>query len=323
MVIILATMAHIDEAAELARLEEELVSGGANPNPNPEPTPEPTPTPEPAPTPTPEPEPTPAPALADDDAAGRYRLQGKLAAVALLTKQGVPEEEAVARVYGPVKTDPTPEPTPEPDPIAILEAEKAEIQARLDAAAEDQSLFTPELRKDLAREAEINAAIKEAHAAKAAQQNAQVQTAQQKWEADWDKSTDIVSKTYAEADIAPESPLAKAVAAEIDVIANDPKHPLHGNAELPELLFAKHAVRLGIAPKSKAAPAPTPEPRVLPASGRQTTTPAPVVNPATVANDFARREAEALAAGNDAELYALAEEQLTGKRPTRAGVSIR
>ena len=242
MVIILATMAHIDEAAELARLEEELVKGGANPNPNPEPTPEPTPTPEPAPTPTPEPEPTPAPAPADDDAAGRHRLQGKLAAVALLTKQGVPEEEAVARVYGPVKTDPTPAPEPEPDPIALLEAEKAEIQARLDAAAEDQSLFTPELRKDLAREAEINTAIKEAQQNKASQQAAQVQTEQQKWEAKWDASAEAVNATYNEADIKPEAPLAKAAAAEIDQIANNKSHPLYGNPELPELIFAKHAV---------------------------------------------------------------------------------
>lgn len=314
-------MANIDEAAELARLEAELVSGGENPNPNPEPTPEPVPNPTPEPTPTPEPEPVPEPT--PDDAKGRFRLEGKLAAVALLTKQGVPEEEAVARVYGPVKTDPTPEPTPEPDPIAILEAERAEIESRLDAAAEDQSLFTPELRKDLAREAEINAAIKEAQAAKAAQQNAQVQTAQQKWDAEWDKSANVVSETYNADDIAPESPLAKAVSAEMDLIASNKSHPLHGNTELPELLFAKHAVKLGVSPKAKTAPTPTPASRVLPASGQRTTTPAPVVNPATVANDFARREAEALASGNDAELYALAEEQLTGKRPVRAGVSIR
>lgn len=318
----IVAMANIDEAAELARLETALANGGEIPAPTPEPTPEPTPAPSPEPEPTPTPEPEPVPKV-DDDPSGRYRLNGKLAAVALLTKQGVPEEEAVARVYGPVKTDPTPEPEPEPDPIALLEAEKAEIQARLDAAAEDQSLFTPELRKDLAREAEINTAIKEAQQNKASQQAAQVQTEQQKWEAKWDASAEAVNATYNEADIKPEAPLAKAAAAEIDQIANNKSHPLYGNPELPELIFAKHAVKLGIAPKAKAAPTPEPSSRVLPASGSRGTTPAPVVNPATVANDFAKREAEAHARGDDRELYLLAEEQLTGKRPTRDGVSIR
>ena len=232
-------MAHIDEAAELARLEEELVRGGANPNPNPEPTPEPTPTPEPAPTPTPEPEPTPAPAPADDDAAGRYRLQGKLAAVALLTKQGVPEEEAVARVYGPVKTDPTPEPTPEPDPIAILEAEKAEIQARLDAAAEDQSLFTLSFAKTLLAKLKSTQLSRRLTQPKPLNRMHRCKPRSKSGRPIGTNRPILSARPTLDADIAPESPLAKAVAAEIDVHRQRSEAPASRQRRVARAAFRK------------------------------------------------------------------------------------
>ncbi len=298
--------------------EEELeakiiadLAGGASPEPTPVAT-------EPVVTETPtetaiSPEPTPVP---DDEHKGRFRLTGKLAAVAELTKSGVPEDEAIERIYGTTQAKAAPV-EEAPDPVVALETEHKEIQTRLDAAAEDQSLFTPELRKDLERAAEIKMEIRDAKQTKANTEAAQVQTVQQKWQADWKASEALAAKAFPDHYSDDKSPLNVAVDAELANIVANPDHPYYGNADLPEILFAKHASRLGIAPKATSAKPAEPPTRMNPASGGAKTTPAQQVNAATVAADFAQRQAKAVESGDPEELYQLAEEAVSGKRPAR------
>lgn len=257
--------------------------------------------------------PAPAPAPADpEEAKGRFRLEGKLAAVAQLTKGGMSEEEAIDRIYG-RSVAPEPEPQePEVDPVAQLEAELQAIGERLDAASEDQSLYTPEIRKDMKREVEIREELRVQKARLEANQNAQVLTAQQQWDADWDNSAKWVVEHYDDASN-PESPLSKGVSAEIAEIANNPKHPFYGNPNLPKILYAQHAADLGIAPKKAAAnPASAKIIPIYPASGGHKTSPPPVQNQAQIQADFTARQSKAIAEGDFETLRALNEESLTG-----------
>lgn len=261
------------------------------------------------PTPTEEPVVAEVPAQpTEEEASGRFRLKGKLAAVAQLTKEGMSEDEAIERVYGKAAEAPALEPVI--DPVATLETELAEVQKTLNAAAEDQSLLTPDVMKAFDRKAEIREAIRDAKQQKSNEHAAQVQTEQQKFDAGWEASEAWVKSHYAEA-LVPDSPLNVAVAKDIETIGNDPRHPLFGNANLPKILYAQHAADLGLSPKT--APAKTPTTRMLPASGGVKTNPAPIVNEAVIAQELQSKLAKAADEGDYEEMARLTYEKGFGK----------
>lgn len=236
--------------------------------------------------------------------ADRYKIAS---AISLAKAEGISFEEATARL-APPKVEAAPA---APDPVAVLEAEAAEIEARLDAAAADNSLFTPELRKDLKRQTEIERQITKENFKRDKAEAVQVQTVQQKYDADWDASVATAIATYAEEHTKAGSTLANAVSSEVEKIASNPLHPLYGNSELPELLFAKHAARLGIPPKARVTPPVSG--RVLPASGASAPLPSPVQNEATQKEAYKIRMAQAFKSGDPDEAARIAEEELTGK----------
>lgn len=262
------------------------------------------------------------PPPSDDEAQGRYRLKGKLAAVAQLVKEGgMTEQEAIDRVYGQAKADSaataTEAPALEPDPIAVLEAEQAEITARLERAAEEESVYTPALRKDQKRELEITLEIREAKAAKAAAEAQQAKAAEAEVDAKWDADVAQVQTLYGDT-AKDDGPLGKAILDEYDLAAKDASHPFHAlwnSANLSPLVMAPYvAAKLGIAPASKATPAPaaTPETRRLPIPGGARTTPAPTTSAATQA--AAQRERVTKAGGDANALANIFEEANGGSR---------
>lgn len=240
--------------------------------------------------------------------ADRYKIA---AAVHLAKAEGLDFDTAYARLAAP-KAAPA-EATP--NPLTTLQAEANEIESRLDAAAADNSLFTPELRKDLKRQQEIERLIIKEESKRQQEQTAQVQTEQEKFTTGWDASEARAEALYDPEHTKAGSPLVKAVSTEIEAIAKNPNHPLYGNEELPELMFAKHAARLGIAPKAavKATPA-APTGRILPVGGGLTRAPA---TEAEQRPSIQARMAEAFRSGDTDLQAALAEEELTGKPASR------
>ncbi len=335
-------MADVDESAELARLENELASGG--------PTPEQTAAAEAARvasenaaaeaaaaeraaagTHTPE-EIAAAQAAeaarlaAEEEGSGaapeRVRIKNlpeadrhKVAAAThLASAENIPFDEAWKRVNPEKQQEQSAEPPP--DALATLQTELAEVEQTLAAAGDDQSLLTPEILKAFDRKAELRDAIKDEKTKRQRAQAAQVQTAGQEFDSEWDQSEALVEKMFPGVLADENSPLGKAVAAELNVIANDPKHRDYGRADLPELLYTRHAARLGIAAQ-KVAATPPPAPRVLPASGGARTTPPPINNPAVRQAEFKQREAKALAEDDAQALADLAEEEISGKAAPR------
>lgn len=259
-----------------------------------------------------------AAASASDENEGRYRLKGKLAAVAQLTKTGVSEAEAIRRVYGELPAA-EPEATPEPkiDPLEALRTELTTITGELDQAAQDETLFTADVRKKMQREAELRDQIREGEVQRKEAQTRQVQTDDERFISGWNTSEAWVAERYPDA-LVKDSDLNKAVAKRMTEIGENPEHPLFGLADLPKTLYAQEAAELGIAPKTvKAAPTP-PVPvqkGMPPASGAAKGTPPPVNNEATVKAQFQAREAKARDDGDDEELYRLAEEELGSANP--------
>jgi hypothetical protein len=310
------------ESAPLAQAEPDPVTSAepapenapaSEPAPEQEPVPAGDTPPEPAPDADPAPEASPAPAnpAADpDEAQGRYRLKGKLAAVAQLTKEGMDEQEAIDRVYGKaVEASPEPEKEPAPDPIALLETEQAEVQARLDQAAEDGSVLTPALRKDMKREAEITLEIRDAKAAKAEAERQQAQAAEAKEDEQWNDEVGQVIELYGDA-AKDDGVLGKAILNEYDKAAADPKHPFHAlwnNNTLTPLVMAPYvAAKIGVQPVAKATPtapiAAAPEAKRPAVSGAARTVPNPVNNQAAVEAARKERLVKAASSGSAEEM---------------------
>lgn len=306
----------VDEDVLLEQVNADLANGGASPAAAaPAPTPEPTAAPEPTPEPTiePTPEPTPEPTAAEEEPSGRYRLTGKLAAVAQLTKSGISEAEAIQRVYG-SQPAAAPEPTPEPTPdvLANLKTELAEVSADLDGKAEDETLLTPAVRKQMRREQELREQIKEEEANQKRAKREQAQAVVSTFDSTWEKSEEWVAQRYSDA-LVKDSALNKRVAARIAEISENPADPLYGNAKLPEILYPQEAAELGILPKKAAAVIPPPK-GMPPASGGNKGTPPPADNEAVRKNAFQQRQAKAVEEKDDEELYRLAEEEFSGSR---------
>lgn len=262
----------------------------------------------------------------------RHRLTGKLAAVSVLVKAGIPEEEAFSRVYGKPVADPAvvaaaAAEAAKPDPMVDLQRQLAEAQTTINEAGDGNSLFTPELRNAIDKRDELREQIRDL---KAQQQNSAYQQAhakKQKFDADWQTNEGWAIAHYEQAGVV-DSPLNKLVEAKLDAIVNDESHELYGKPIMVKHAYAEAAIELGLIPKKVTAVAkPT---GFTPASAGTKTTPPPVVTTATVQADFQARQAKAAAEGNDDELAALAEEELTfvatgtAKRPShRPGVTFR
>lgn len=229
----------------------------------------------------------------------RIRLHGEDAHFARLRKEGVSAEEAVKIAYGKQEQGSPPAQPPPQNDLKAVEDELATLQPILDAAAEDESLLTPEIRKAQKREAELTAkkAVMEAQQAQETarqqqEQHNQFDQAEQKaWADSQARFPELVVKG---------SPLNLAVEAEWDAIAQNPNHPLFSLPDAPALIVAKHAVTLGIAPAkptSAQPPAPPTGPGLQPMpAGTGRTMPQTTLTPAQEAAQFAQTLA---AAGDD------------------------
>lgn len=218
------------------------------------------------------------------------------AAKQIADNEGIPFSDAYVRVLGLNAKQEEPaaeaEPEPAPDP---LQARLAEVQAALDAAAEEGSLYGPELRKLQREEAELLADIKIAkvQAEEQARYEAELQQQEAKSAADaiWDEDVSEIQQLYGDAAL-DTGPLGKAISDELDKIEKSPNHRFHEAFQKGKLLpmdIAPYlAARLGIAPVSKSSAAPaqpaTPvakaQPATLPVSGGHRTTPTVPINPA-------------------------------------------
>lgn len=250
----------------------------------------------------------PAAPVDPDEASGRYRLKGKLAAVAQLAKEGMAEEEAIERIFGksPAATaaEPEPAPAPAPDPVATLETELAEVRTKLKAAAADGALYNDELDTLNERRSELLLEIRDAKAAKQqAEQQAQVSEDEQfnaKWQAETDQLIGMFGDAAKDGGV-----LSEAFLAEGDLAAKDPKHRFHHHFSsgtftpltIIPFLAAEKKIALASATPATQAPAAPASPRVLPVSGGNRTAPPPVNN-AAVAQ---ARTREALATASSAD----------------------
>jgi hypothetical protein len=288
-----------------------------------EPTPEVTPPVEsdpPAPPAEPEP-PADPPATTDEPAEpedptakGRFRLEGKAAHFARLVREGVDEQEAIKIAYKDAPQGSEPAPSPPSDPLKAIDEELEQLAQILDPAAADESLNTPEYRKATRREAELLAKKevletrqREAAEAQRQQETQNLQTTEAKA---WEAAETTYPQIKDEA-----SPLFKSVEKEWNEIAGNPKHPLYSVPDLPELLTAKHASKLGIAPAKASSPTPTPA-TPPPAKGLQTV-PGDTGRSAPLQNlTSAQLEAQSaarLAKASDAEIDDILDTDLWGK----------
>lgn len=241
----------------------------------------------------------------------RYRVS---AAANLSRAEGITLAEAMARLAPPAKQ----EVDNEPSALDKLRTELAEIEGTLDQASEDRSLFTKDVRKALARKDEVRDEIRAEEARLKQAEASQVQTAQAKFDSTWDKSETDAKAAFPDHFNKDDSPLTKAALGELAEIMADPNHPDNGRADLPFMLYAKHAALQGIAPAKPAAAAkPNPAQRMLPAGPGARTTPTPVQNEATVKAARQAAMQKAAAAGDEEAMLALNEEELTGKPPAK------
>lgn len=262
-----------------------------------------------------EPAAAPAPTVDPDEAAGRYRLKGKLAAVAQLTKEGMPEQEAIERVYGKTAAEPAAEPTPTPeDPVSKLETERAEIQARIDAAMNDDggALLTPELRKDMRRETELLVEIRDAKLAKEQAEAQAQQSEDEQFDAEWQAESATLNEWYGDA-AKDDGALGRVFLEEGSKAAKDPSHRFHRHWQsgtfTPLTIGPLLAAELNISRASKAPPVAAPvtppaPPRVLPVSGGARTAPPPVNNAAVAQAQQRERIATASSADDIEAVYA-------------------
>ena len=310
-------MADQSEETLLETIEAGLAAGGATPPPAPIVAPAPG-SPEPAPTPIHQIPPQPAPAPAVDPApapAPDFKLSGKLAAAAELVKAGVPEAEAVTRVFGEGAPAPqVPAEPPPPDPLIAKRDRLAELQEILETQADAGTVLTREILEAMDERAALRAEIAQTEAERAAQQQHEAQRRTQEWDTKWNESEKWAVQRFPDA-ANPESALSKAVTARLQEISGNESHPLYGNPELPKLLYAEEAANLGLTP-AKAAPGAEPQPRIFPASPMAKTTPPNAVNPATIRAEFESKQAEAARTGDAQALADLAELELTGQAPS-------
>lgn len=250
----------------------------------------------------------------EDEAFFRGRLHGPDAVFAQLVKQGIPAQEAYSRAYAPPVVETPVEAAPDPE-VSVLEQNEANEKI-LAAHGTDNALITPEFLAAIDKKIELRDQLRDIRQQKAATQAEQAQAATQTWSQQWDASEAEAKKSFAEASD-PNSPLSLAVDAELASIKEG--HPLFGNPELPELIYAKQAARLGIVPQKRTAATPPPQ-RLQPASGALRTAPLPVNNPATQQAAMTQRYQAAIAAGDDDALADLAEEELSGAAPSRHSV---
>jgi len=215
----------------------------------------------------------------------------------------------------------------QPSRLQVLEEEQVNVRKTLDEAGEERALFTKEVRDATRREAELILEIRDEKARLEAEQSQERAREGQTWEAKWDESVGLAQESFPDHVNNDNSPLNKAVVDEMAKIRADKSHRLFGNPELPEMLYAKHAARLKIAPKAKAAAGAGAgqggqqvQTRMLPAGGGQRQVGAAVQNQATEEAVFKNQQAKAVAEGNDEELERLAELRLTGKEPEKRPV---
>lgn len=238
-----------------------------------------------------------------DEAAGRYRLKGKLAAVAQLVKEGtMTEEEAIGRIFGTAKAEPAApasEPEAQPDPLDDLKSELETVQKTLDEFANEEKLYTADVRKAQKREAELLSEIKAEEVRRtlndARQREIEEAEMAQEQQTEWNKGTQRVLDIYGDT-AKDDGPLGKAIGEQIEIIAADPNHPHHAffhAGKLTPLHIASYvAAELGIAPKAaqvsqQVQTAPKPKtstaaqvPTVPLATGAARTTPSVAPNPA-------------------------------------------
>lgn len=252
--------------------------------------------------------------LTQYEAADRARV---VAADALVKGEGISFGDAWNRVNG----TPTPQvqivvPEPVADPRLAINEELGQIQTRLAKAAGDGSYLTPEILADFDRKAELQTSLQTINFNGELAAREQAQVASSTWEEQWEASVARSESLYNDAKN-PDSALCRAVGQELDQIAANRRHPLHGNSDLPRLLFAKHAADMGIAPNKQQQVAKPAQTRMLPASGQASITPVVPQNPAQQQQQFQERQRQAALNGDDEELAMLAEEELTGKRPAK------
>jgi hypothetical protein len=278
--------------------------------------------------PTGEPAAEPAPTIDPEEAAGRYRLKGKLAAVAQLTKEGMSEAEAIERVYGKSPTAPT-EPTepaaPVEDPVAKLETELADVRTKLKTAAAEGVLYNDELDALNERRSELLIEIREAKGAKAraeAEAEAQAQQSEdEQFDAEWQTESATLAEWYGDA-AKDDGALGRVFLEEGSKAAKDPSHRFHRHWQSgtftpltigPLLAAELNISRVSKAPAAAAPQSPPPPSRVLPVSGGARTTPPPVNNAAVAEAQRRERIAKATSADDIEAVYAEANGGMTSR----------
>lgn len=272
----------------------------------------------------------PVPPVVEEDetkATDRFRtkswdeVDALAATITAQSKGKIPLKEALAQAEQ-MLGKAVAEPEAVVDPITALETERAEIKARLDKVAEDESVYTKAIRDDQAREQELLLEIRDAKAAKAQTELQQAQAADTEFDAEWQADIADAVKEFGEDAMKDEGAIGRAMLTEFDLAAKDPAHRYHRqwkNGTLSPLDVARHvAARDGIAPVTKAAAAAVvaapvvvpPVARVFPASGGARPAPVPVQNAATV--QAAQRERIVKAGGDANALAAVFQEALGG-----------
>lgn len=267
-----------------------------------------------------------------EEASGRFRLKGKAAALAMLVKSGVPEEEAAKRIYGEAlaKAEAQHETPAEPaeDPVAKLETALAEVRARQDARAEEGAVVDKDFLADNRLEAQLERELEQAKAAKVAhEQRAQQEREQQadtEFDRAWTSEIEEVVGIYGDT-AKDDGALGKAMLNEFEEAGKNPQHKLHRHynaGTLTPLVMAPYvAAKLKIAPAgaqpaAPAAPAaptpPAPAQRVLPVPGGARPAAPPVSNQAIVESERRQRLAAAAASGNAEDMASIFSEATGG-----------
>jgi hypothetical protein len=245
-----------------------------------EPTPEPTPEPEPTvePTPAPEPEPTPTPEPQD---ARNWRVTAENAKDAEIFRikkaggEGFTLDDAIA-VYQQRHPETAPNTTQEPDAVQSLKTRLTELDGIIDAAAEEQTLLTPEVAKAIKERGDLVAdiRIKELESKQQGEReaDAEARSRNDEFSTALDGYAAQAIELYPDCDNE-NSALSKAMATRLEAIAGNQKDPLFGLPSAPLLVAIEEAAKLKIAPKTGPAPSAEPAPQVNPQTQTQTKAP--------------------------------------------------
>lgn len=230
------------------------------------------------------------------------------------TGQTLSLKDALAKAESILKPEGAAPSNPAADEMQSIDSELETVRETLDDAAQNESLYTLEVRKAQQRELELTAKRTRLEDQQARAAAASAQTESQKFDAaeseSWKETHRLFPSIKDQA-----TPIAKAMEAEWNAIAANPKHPLHNDPDLPFTLAAKHAAKLGIAPATTAQVVPPVQTPAAPASGLQ---PAPASggkSTVPIAVTPAQKEAQfvqTLAKATDQEIGKLLEDDIFG-----------